>query len=152
MAAQNIRVTKLFSFDMAHALYAHDGPCKNIHGHTYELRITLLGKVKNDAGHPKDGMIIDFSDLKKLVQKEIISNYDHALILNGNSPHAYLEDLKRNFEKIIYSKTQPTCENMLVDMVDTLRRVLPTEVQLHQVRLQETPTSYAEWFLSDNGF
>ena len=62
---QNIRVTKVFTFDMAHALYGYDGPCKNIHGHTYILSVTLKGKVINENNHPKNGMVIDFSDFKK---------------------------------------------------------------------------------------
>ena len=63
---QNIRVTKVFTFDMAHALFGYDGPCKNIHGHTYELSVTLKGKVLQENNHPKDGMVIDFTDFKQL--------------------------------------------------------------------------------------
>jgi len=45
---------------MAHALYGHDGPCNNIHGHTYHLHITILGSPVEEAGDPKNGMVIDF--------------------------------------------------------------------------------------------
>ncbi len=68
----SIRVTKDFTFDMAHALYGYDGPCKNIHGHTYHLSITLLGKPIADIEHVNLGMVIDFVELKDVVKKHII--------------------------------------------------------------------------------
>ena len=150
MRDQRIRVTKSFTFDMAHALYGYDGLCKNIHGHTYKLYITLLGKVLNDYGNPKDGMVMDFSDLKKLVQEQILSIYDHALVLNGDSPHAELKDLKENFEKIVFLENQPTCENLVLDIVYKLKKKLPENVILHAIKLKETPTSFAEWYTEDN--
>lgn len=135
---------------MAHALYGYDGLCKNIHGHTYKLYITLLGSILNDNGNPKDGMVIDFSDLKTIVYNKVLSVYDHALVLNAHSPHAELKDLTNNFEKIIFLEKQPTCENLVVDIVSRLKKSLPPQVSLHHVKLMETPTSYAEWFSSDN--
>ncbi|WP_317900054.1 6-pyruvoyl trahydropterin synthase family protein [Aurantibacillus circumpalustris] len=150
MRDQRIRVTKSFTFDMAHALYGYDGLCKNIHGHTYKLHITLLGKVLNDYENPKDGMVMDFSDLKKLVQQQILSIYDHALVLNGDSPHAELKDLKENFEKIVFLENQPTCENLVLDIVYKLKKKLPENVILHAIKLKETPTSFAEWYTEDN--
>ncbi|HQQ95119.1 MAG TPA: 6-carboxytetrahydropterin synthase [Bacteroidia bacterium] len=146
---QSLRVTKTFSFDMAHALYGHDGPCKNIHGHTYHLAVTLLGQILNDDTHPKNGMVIDFSDFKNLVHKNVISVYDHALVLKAGSPHAEINGLSQNFEKLILSAFQPTCENLLLDMVERIQKALPASVHLHALRLQETPSSYAEWFRND---
>ena len=150
MNQKKIRVTKKFTFDMAHALYGHDGLCKNIHGHTYKLAVTLLGSVIDMPGASKDGMVIDFSDFKSMVQKQIVSLYDHALVLNGGSPHAKFQNLDVGFEKVVYFKGQPTCENLVFDFVEKIRPHLPANVQLHHLRLDETPTSYAEWFASDN--
>lgn len=135
---------------MAHALYAHKGPCRNIHGHTYKLSVTVLGKIINDFGHTKDGMVIDFSALKKLVQKEIVSVYDHSLVLNADSPHAELSALKENFEKVIYFEYQPTCENLVVQIAEKLKKLIPKDAILHHVSLRETPTAKAEWFYEDN--
>lgn len=145
-----IRVTKQFTFDMAHALYGHKGPCKNIHGHTYELSVSLLGKITNDFGTTSDGMVVDFSALKELLQKEIIAVYDHALVLNADSPHSELNSLRENFEKIIYLENQPTCENLVLDIVVRLNKLIPKGTILHHVSLQETPTAKAEWFYEDN--
>jgi 6-pyruvoyltetrahydropterin/6-carboxytetrahydropterin synthase len=147
---QNIRVTKKFIFDMAHALYGYDGPCKNIHGHTYLLSVTLAGKIIENHDDPKNGMIIDFLDFKKIVTKYVIDVFDHSLVLNANSPHAHLKDLNENFEKINYVPYQPTCENLLLDILERISSNLPLNVKTKSIKLEETPTSYAEWYLEDN--
>jgi 6-pyruvoyltetrahydropterin/6-carboxytetrahydropterin synthase len=56
-----IRITKEFQFEMAHALLGHDGPCKNIHGHSYKLDVTVKGKVKQNTTDPDEGMVVDFT-------------------------------------------------------------------------------------------
>ena len=148
---QYIRVTKQFSFEMAHALIGYDGPCKNIHGHTYQLRVTLLGKATQQTGTPKDGMLLDFGVLKKIVTETIISKYDHALVLNKNTPVQTIESMCAQFEKIYLTPFQPTCENLLLNIQKQLNIILrSTGYTLYALRLNETQTSYAEWFLSDN--
>lgn len=150
MTNQRIRVTKCFTFDMAHALYGYDGPCKNIHGHTYHLNVSLLGEVITDSENPKQGMVIDFTDFKHIIKTKIVDVFDHALVLNANSPHAKIEGLQNNFSKIIYTNFQPTCENLLIDFLNRVKTEFPTNLQIHSIRLNETPTSYAEWFAADN--
>lgn len=144
-----IRVSKQFTFDMAHALYGYNGPCRNIHGHTYMLSVTILGEIINDQGKSDDGMVLDFSRLKELVRNNIVSIYDHALVLNSKSPHKDLK-LEQNFEKVIYLDVQPTCENLLLTIVKKLRTNLPDGLILKHVCLQETPSAKAEWCLEDN--
>ena len=81
-----IRITKQFSFETGHALYGHDGKCKNIHGHSYRLNVTLFGTPITDDSSPKFGMIMDFSDVKKIVKETIVTPFDHATIFNKNTP------------------------------------------------------------------
>ena len=100
MVHQKIRVTKKFTFDMAHALYGYDGPCRNIHGHTYHFSVTLIGEAIQDNTLPKNGMVIDFTELKHIVSENVIQIFDHALVLNANSPHSKLNELKDTFEKV----------------------------------------------------
>lgn len=146
-----VRVTKEFTFDMAHALYGYDGACKNIHGHTYQLRVTIKGKPLSKKNHPKNGMVHDYSDLKNIVSKIIISKFDHALVLNRNSPHKNIgKQLKQQFEKIIFLDKQPTCENLLLHFLHSLQPFFNKKTNLVYVRLDETPTFYAEWFFEDN--
>ena len=135
---QNIRVTKKFTFDMAHALYGYDGPCKNIHGHTYTLSVTLIGKVINDNLNPKNGMVIDFTDFKKVVKDNVIDVFDHSLVLNLNSPHAQLNDLNNNFEKINYVPYQPSCENLIVDFLERIKFKFPDNILVKNLKLEET--------------
>lgn len=146
-----IRLTKIFNFEMAHALYGYDGPCKNIHGHSYQLEVTVAGKALNDPSNPKHGMVMDFTDLKKIVREQIIDRLDHALLLNGNSPHRNIPQLDANFEQVIFVDYQPTCENMLLDFVDRVRGLLPSHVKLVTMKLKETPHSFAEWQAGDQG-
>jgi 6-pyruvoyltetrahydropterin/6-carboxytetrahydropterin synthase len=143
-----IRITKEFKFEMAHALHGYDGLCKNIHGHSYKLWVTVKGQVRNENGHVKDGMVIDFAELKEIVKPEIIDKYDHSLVLNANSPHASI-DLSA-FEKVFYLPYQPTSENLVMDFATIIQSRMTKRIILCKVVLSETATSFAEWNLEDN--
>lgn len=144
-----VRITKEFNFEMAHALFGYDGPCKNVHGHSYKLAVTVLGSPIPDNSDPKQGMVLDFVDLKFIV-KPIIQELDHATILNSNTEHKQLAEKNNLFDKLILVAYQPTCENILIDVAQRVKYQLPFNVNLHHLKLQETPTSYAEWFAEDN--
>jgi 6-pyruvoyl tetrahydropterin synthase/QueD family protein len=143
-----VRVTKRFTFEMAHALRCHDGLCANIHGHSYVLDVTLLGVPITESGNAKDGMVIDFADLKSIVKRNVVDRYDHALVLNEHDRSAVTTDHSL-FGRVLFTPWQPTCENLLLDIVRTLQEQLPVEAPLHLVRLQETATSWAEWSRDD---
>ena len=145
-----IRVTKEFSFEMAHALWNYDGPCRNIHGHSYKLFVTVIGEPIPDPKHTKLGMVIDFSELKKIVSENVISIFDHAVIINKLAIVKYLHDIDQMFEKTIIANYQPTCENIVNDIAGRIKNKLTENAQLYSLRLYETTTSYAEWFASDN--
>jgi len=146
----NLRVTKIFDFETAHALWGYDGKCANIHGHSYKLTVSITGAIINDVNAVKNGMIIDFSDLKKIVKEAVINPFDHALLVNGKTPHAKYAEVENGFSKIILCDYQPTCENMLIDMVKRILAGLPQDISLKYAKLQETDNSFAEWFESDN--
>jgi len=145
-----IRVTKRFHFEMAHALFEYDGLCRNIHGHSYNLEVTLIGKSKKQPGHPKDGMVVDFGELKKIVNSKVVEKFDHALMINSLFPESQIELLKQTTKRIIIVDFQPTTENIVSDIARILQQHLPTGVSLFSIRLYETVTSFAEWFASDN--
>lgn len=138
-------LTKIFHFDMAHVLKDYDGPCRNIHGHSYELRVTVKGEPINDPQNPKNGMVMDLHDLKCLVNEQIVNRLDHAFVLSSAMPTDFLEIVQRDFEKVVVVDYQPTSENLILDMVHRLQKVLPQQVTLHKIMLQETPGSYVEW-------
>ena len=143
-----IRITKEFKFEMAHALDFHNGQCKNIHGHSYTLSITILGVPKKEDVSEK-GMVMDFGDLKYIIKKQIIDDIDHALMLQKDSP--YTDVIRSNpSQKIKLVSYQPTCENMLIDFSSIIIKHLPNNTSLYSLKLRETSTGYAEWFASDN--
>ena len=147
---KNVRLTKLFTFEMAHALYNYEGKCKNIHGHSYKLEVTILGYPTDLPGDPQDGLLMDFGDLKKLVNNEVVGVFDHSLVMKKGYSNALNTILADNFERLIYVNYQPTCENLIIDFADKIKSVLPNEVQLHHLVLHETATAYCEWFADDN--
>jgi 6-pyruvoyltetrahydropterin/6-carboxytetrahydropterin synthase len=119
-----ISVTKAFTFDAAHFLPSHRGDCKRLHGHTYKLEVTVTRK---DGLKPinDEGMVVDFSQLKKVVNKEIIDRVDHELLNN--------------------ILTEPTAENLLCWMNGRLTLALFNYTfRVVRLRLWETPDSYAE--------
>lgn len=146
---QTIRLTKEFKFEMAHALKGYDGLCRNIHGHSYELLVTVIGKPVSDKSSVKLGMVMDFGDLKKIVRSCIVDEFDHALVLNRASIDDFKSDAEM-FGRTILVDYQPTSENMIIDFAARLTNLLPANVKLHHLLLRETVTSYAEWFAEDN--
>ncbi|MBT3174295.1 MAG: 6-carboxytetrahydropterin synthase [Lentimicrobiaceae bacterium] len=150
MKQSTIRITKEFKFEMAHALKGYDGPCKNIHGHSYELSVTISGKPINDENNPKLGMVMDFGELKKIVRREVVDLFDHALVLNSSMNTDLLKSLSKNFEKVILTDYQPTSEMMIIDFARRISAELPSHVTLKYMLLRETVTSFAEWYADEN--
>ena len=145
-----IRITKHFDFESAHALYGYDGKCKNIHGHSYHLHVTVIGIPIEDDQNPKNGMVMDFGDLKVIVKNDIVSEFDHAVVLNNNSPHRELANtINDHAHKVVLVPYQPTSENMLIDFAERIQKQLPQNVLLHSLKLYETANSYAEWYADD---
>ena len=146
-----IRITKQFTFETGHALYGYDGKCRNVHGHSYKLSVAVIGSPIADNSHVKYGMVIDFGDLKKIVKEEIVDIFDHATVFNKNTPHIELaKELGDRGHHVILVDYQPTSENMVIDFAEKIKSRLPENIQLFSLRLQETESSYAEWFQSDN--
>lgn len=138
-------LTKIFHFEAAHALNGYDGKCRNIHGHSYELRVTVKGMPFDEPGNPKNGMVIDFHDLKSIVNQEVVEKLDHSFIIGNNMPKDFVEITKQNFDKVVELPYQPTTENMLADFAQRIKSRLPQYVELYSVTLQETRDNIAEW-------
>ncbi|MDO6471737.1 6-carboxytetrahydropterin synthase [Maribacter sp. 1_MG-2023] len=147
----NIRITKQFNFETGHALYGYDGKCRNVHGHSYKLSVTVIGRPITDTSHVKLGMVIDFGDLKKIVKEDIVDIFDHATVFNKNTPHVELaKELTDRGHNVILANYQPTSENMVIDFAAKIKSRLPENISLFSLKLQETDTSFAEWYASDN--
>jgi 6-pyruvoyltetrahydropterin/6-carboxytetrahydropterin synthase len=142
-----IRLTRRFDFEAAHSLTGYDGACKYIHGHSYVLYVSVMGVPSKDKSDPKQGMVMDFGILKQIVKENITDRFDHCLMLRNDSPLSH--EIKKEYKRVELFDFQPTCENILLYFVEILRSKLPDTVSLHSLKLSETNSSFAEWYLSD---
>ncbi len=125
---------------MGHRLPFHKGLCKNIHGHSYKLNVEITG------GLDKNGMVIDFFDLNKIV-KPIIEKYDHAFLC-WKGDKKVLDFLTKNKMKKVVVDYHSTVENICSDFVDKITNEL-LDIKGHKfeeltVKIFESPNSYAE--------
>ena len=145
-----IRVTREFTFEMAHVLYNYDGPCRNVHGHSYRLFVTISGIPVRDTLNPKNGMVIDFTDLKSIVLKEIVNIFDHSVVVSSEFDEVKRGMMEKTFGNTVIVDYQPTCENLVADFAVRIIKHLPAGTVLHSLKLNETAKSFAEWFAEDN--
>ena len=138
-----LQVTKIFRFETAHAIHGYSGLCKNIHGHSYVLHVTIAAQDSNDEYLSSPGFIFDFKDLKHLVNKTIIHNLDHCIILSEDflKQHTFANSL----ENLTIWKMEPSAENILLYIRKVLQKELPQNVVLRKLKIYETNDSYAEW-------
>jgi len=140
-----ISLTKIFRFETAHAIHQYPGSCKNIHGHSYELHVTVKAKSPSEGYIGDTGIIFDFKELKTIVQSTVVKHFDHKLLLSK----AYLAESKLDFlsDELVVFDVEPTAENILIFSRDQIRNALPEHIELHSLKLWETSDSYAEWSL-----
>lgn len=122
--AKKVVVSKTFTFDSAHRLDDYIGKCANLHGHTYKLEVQVKGRTDHR------GIVIDFGDLKQIVNEQIIQKYDHKFLNDLLPFHTTAENMVIFFFQII--------DNYLKKLINA------QDIELQRVRLWETPTSYAE--------
>ena len=144
---EKIRITKGFHFEAAHALDGYNGKCKDIHGHSYHLEVTVIGYPEVDTRQPNCGMVMDFKDLKKVINDSVLNLFDHHLLLRRDSRFKGIEAQNK---RVRYVNYQPTCENMLLEIVSILKHQIRDDIKLAQVFLRETKTSYTVWQMEDN--
>lgn len=142
-------VTKEFSFNCAHILPGHNDQCRNLHGHTYKLLVTVEPRQGLQTQGSSEGMVVDFKELSQLVHSEIIRNYDHAVIIDGLNLHGVnlaLQDFAvEHGLKWVSFTGRTTCENMAEYFLWVLRNeTKESPFEFTSVKLYESATSYAE--------
>lgn len=143
-----ISVTKIFRFEMGHAINDYDGMCRYIHGHSYVLHVTVGAKSENAVPLLPPGFVIDFKELKKIVGENIVNKLDHALVLSEN----YLKKHPKtptDGQNLLIWPYEPSAENILFFIQHELLKSLSKKYKLIKLRLWETAESFAEW---DNSF
>ena len=138
-----LNLTKIFRFEMAHAIHGYQGVCKNIHGHSYELHVTIGSSAAYADYIPAPGILVDFKEIKKRVNTAIIEMLDHKMILS----HDFLARFPAlsSQENLVIWEAEPTAENMLLYIKRILSDELPDGINLVRLKLYETKDSYAEW-------
>lgn len=132
-------VTKQFSFEMAHALTDYPGKCRNIHGHSYRLEVTVTGNRLESSG-----IVIDFKQLKDIVNQTVVEPLDHCLVLSERTDLELQRLLKKEFDKVAIVPFQPSTENLLEYMATRIVPELPGNVSISSLKLQETEQSWVE--------
>jgi 6-pyruvoyltetrahydropterin/6-carboxytetrahydropterin synthase len=95
-------------------------------------------------------MVIDFTDLKGIVKKEIVNVFDHSVVVGRQFEKEKTELFSKLFGNVVLVDYQPTCENLISDFAGRITRQLPSGIKLHNLKLYETAKSFAEWYASDN--
>jgi 6-pyruvoyltetrahydropterin/6-carboxytetrahydropterin synthase len=146
-------ITRKFEFDAGHRISTHTSKCRNLHGHRYVLEITLSGRIITDAGMPEQGMVMDFSEVKRIVKEMLVNQWDHAFLVYVGDTYVleFLQSLEGH--KTVVLATQPTAENLALIAFDILDRAFQSRyadrLQLEHVRLFETPNCWADVKRSD---
>jgi len=139
-----LQLTKIFKFETAHAIHGYEGLCKNIHGHSYELHVTVRSQaLQGDQYIQEPGFLVDFKDLKNIVKSHIVDHFDHSLILSKAylTAHPHLAQL----DNIDIWDVEPSAENILLYILAQLKDKMPEGIYIHNLKIYETSTSYAEW-------
>lgn len=138
-----ILITKIFHFETAHAIQGHPGACKHIHGHSYELHVTVSGNETKDEYFPGPGFIFDFKELKQFVTESIIKIFDHKLVLSKNYLARHPEI--NSAENLVTLEVEPTAENLIIYIRRVLSGKLPAVIKLVELKLFETKDSFVRW-------
>jgi 6-pyruvoyltetrahydropterin/6-carboxytetrahydropterin synthase len=127
-----ITICKTFTFSSAHFLPRYQGACQQVHGHNWQLQVGVSGPINSQ------GFVMDFKELKELINNLIINRIDHKFLNELVIPD--------------FPSHNPTAENMIFWMADTIRRRLMTsKVNVVFLKLWETDSSYAKWERNETG-
>lgn len=144
-----MKISKDFHFSMAHRLPNHAGLCKNIHGHTYKVRLTFVGSNNledESTGNADEGMVVDFSDIKTIASPLFDDELDHGCMLCGKYDKDIIQFLRAKGLRVIDVDFVPTAENMAEWIYNALEGLFKDRgINLRKVTVWETPTSSAEY-------
>ena len=143
-----MQITTRLEFDAGHRIPDHKSQCRNLHGHRYALEISLSGDIINQEKTSENGMVMDFSDVKKIARDSVVDVWDHAFLVYKNDAEVlnFLNGLP-NHKTVIFPSV-PTAENMAAEAFRILKNqykdVYGNHLKLERVRLYETPNSWVD--------
>ena len=141
-----MKIVKIIQWDMGHRVLNHRSICKGLHGHRYKVEICVSGDLVSESGVSEEGMVIDFSDIKKISQKFIHEELDHAfMVWEKDEELLNFFKVSKGHKPVIVSFT-PTAENLAAyifnKLKDRFQDIYKTGLHLYSIKLWETPTSY----------
>ena len=149
--AKEVKVTKEVTFDCAHMLSGHEALCKNLHGHTYKVQISVIGPTLEEGSSA--GMVMDFKHLKQAIKEVIMDNFDHAVIFSSEEFRGEAEEelyawAKKHGLRHYVMSTRTTAENMAIYFYSQFKEYFKIQgisnARSIDVKVFETPTSCAE--------
>lgn len=146
-----MHITRRLEFDAGHRIPNHNSQCKHLHGHRYAIEITLTGEVVTTEGVSEQGMVMDFSDVKRIAKERVVDRWDHAFLVYRDDQVVldFLNTLPNH--KTVILNVIPTAENLAKTafdlLLDAYRDTYGNHLRLERVRLYETPNNWADYSL-----
>jgi len=141
-------ITRRLEFDAGHRISTHNSQCRHLHGHRYVIEITLSGDIIADEGVAEQGMVMDFSEVKRIAKTQLVDQWDHAfLVYSGDTPVINFLQTMEDHKTVVF-ESQPTAENLAITAFRILDEAYQdsygNQLRLEQVRLFETPNCWAD--------
>ena len=143
-----MQITRRLEFDAGHRIPSHSSQCRHLHGHRYAIEITLSGDVITTEGLPEQGMVMDYSEVKRIAKEQLVDAWDHAfLVYRGDKTVLdFLDSLPDH--KTVVLDVPPTAENLATVAFNILnsayRDTYANRLRLERVRIYETPNNWAD--------
>jgi len=143
-----MQITTRLEFDAGHRIPCHKSQCRNLHGHRYAIEITLSGDIITQDNVSETGMVMDFSDVKRIARESLVDVWDHAfLVYKGDAEVLNFLNTLHNHKTVVFP-TVPTAENMAAEAFNILKSqykdTYGNHLTLERVRLYETPNNWAD--------
>ncbi len=146
-------ITKFIEIDVGHRIPNHKSKCRNFHGHRYKIVVGVNDKVIARVGDSSEGMVIDFSDLKAIMMREIDEVFDHGFMIweNDKCIEFFMTQMMEEGMKVIKLPFIPTAENFVRHLYVVMEHQLKLkEIKIEYVEVYETPTSTAKYSRKDD--
>ena len=150
-----MQITRRLEFDAGHRIPSHNSQCRHLHGHRYAIEITLSGDVITTEGLSEQGMVMDFSDVKRIAKEQLVDAWDHAFLVyrNDRTVLDFLNGLPEH--KTVVLDAPPTAENLAATAFSLLdgayRDIYGNHLRLERVRIYETPNNWADCLRKADG-
>lgn len=148
-----MRITRRLEFDAGHRIPDHHSQCRHLHGHRYVLEVTVSGQIIKQSGRSDTGMVLDFSEVKRVAREHVVDRWDHAfLVYCGDRPVIdFLASLPGH--KTVVLESIPTAENLariaFTILNPVYRGIFENQLRLERIRLYETPNCWADYSTDD---